>query len=143
MTLHLQKLSVGSTGIDSLADWQTRLAARRGREGRAALPDHVTRMFPKRAEELLDGGSIYWVIKGLILCRSQIVGLEETTKNGHKACRIVMRPGLIPVLPTPRRAFQGWRYLAAADAPKDMTMGSELDDLPPALLRKLVEIGVR
>jgi hypothetical protein len=142
MALHLQKLSVGTTSIDGLADWQRRLAAHRGEQGRAALPDHVTRMFPKRAEELLDGGSVYWVIKGLMLCRSEIVGLEETVKHGNKACRIVLRPGLIPVMPTPRRAFQGWRYLTDEDAPKDISVAAEPDDLPPALRRKLVEIGL-
>ena len=142
MALHLQKLSVGSTGIDSLAKWQRTLMARRAGEGREALPDHVTRMRPKRADELLDGGSVYWVIKGLILCRSEIVGLEETTKKGNKACRIVLRPGLIPVMPTPRRAFQGWRYLEGADAPEDIGGEAEADGLPPALRRKLVELGL-
>jgi len=142
VTLHLQKLSVGSTGIDSLADWQARLMVRRKKEGRPALPDHVTRMTPKRADEIATGGSIYWVIKGLMLCRSEIAGFEPTTKAGKPACRIVMKPGLIPVLPTPRRAFQGWRYLTAEDAPEDISEGAGPDNLPPALRRKLVELGL-
>lgn len=136
MALHLQKLSVGSTGIDSLARWQDKLIARQG------FPDHVTRMRPKRAQEILDGGSIYWVIKGLMLCRSEIVGLEKTTKHGKPACQIVLKPGLIPVVPTPRRAFQGWRYLEGTDAPPDVAAGAEPDDLPPSLRRKLVELGL-
>ena len=136
MPLHLQKLSVGSTGIDSLSTWQAKQLARDGQ------PSHTTRMRPKRADELLAGGSVYWVIKGLILCRSEIVGLDATTKGGKPACRIVMKPGLIPVLPTPRRAFQGWRYLNAEDAPEDIAEGAEPDNLPPALRRKLVELGL-
>ena len=143
MALHLQKLSVGSTGIDSLAAWQSKLAKRREGEGRPALPDHITRMRPKRAEEILsDGGSVYWVIKGLILCRSEILRFEETVKGGKPACRIVLKPGLIPVMPTPRRAFQGWRYLEADDAPEDVATGMADDGLPPALRRKLVDMGV-
>ena len=143
MALHLQKLSVGSTGIDSLASWQDKLAKRREGEGRPALPDHVTRMRPKRAEEILGSqGSIYWVIKGLILCRSEILGFEDAKKAGKPACRIVLRPGLIPVMPTPRRAFQGWRYLEGEDAPEDIATGMADDGLPPALRRKLVEMGV-
>ena len=142
MPLHLQKLSVGSTGIDSLARWQDTLVARRLKEGRPGLPDHVTRMTPKRAAEVADGGSIYWVIKGLMLCRSEIAGFEATTKAGKPACRIVLKPGLVPVLPTPRRAFQGWRYLNAEDAPEDIAAGAEPDNLPPGLRRKLVELGL-
>ena len=128
--------------MDSLERWQGKLAQRRAGEGRAALPDHITRMTPKRAPELLDGGSVYWVIKGLMLCRSEIVGLEPCTKAGKPACRIVLRPGLVPVRPTPRRAFQGWRYLEGADAPPDIDAVPEPDGLPPALRRKLVELGL-
>jgi hypothetical protein len=98
-------------------------------------------MFPKRGEALLDGGSIYWVIKGLIQCRNPIVGLEETTKNGHRACAIMMDPKIIPVIPTPRRAFQGWRYLQKEDAPKDLEGPGSGGELPAALRTKLVNLG--
>ena len=100
-------------------------------------------MFPKRREEILDGGSIYWVIKGNILCRNRIIGLEETTKNGNRACGILMDPELIPVLPQPRRAFQGWRYLQDGDQPADMTAveGGEDLDLPAAFQAKLLDLG--
>jgi len=90
MTVHLQKLSVGSESIQTLADWQGHVVSRREQQGLSAHHIHVTRMFPKRREEILDGGSIYWVIKGNIICRNRIVGLEETTKNGHRACAIMM-----------------------------------------------------
>jgi hypothetical protein len=141
MTVHLQKLSVGSESIQTLADWQAHVVGQRRRKGLSAHHVHVTRMFPKRREEILDGGSIYWVIKGNILCRNAIVGLEETTKNGHRACAILMDPELIPVLPKPRRAFQGWRYLQVSDAPQDMTAVEAGVDLPEALRIKLLELG--
>ena len=141
MTVHLQKLSVGSESIQTLADWQDHVVGQRRRKGLSAHHVHVTRMFPKRREEILDGGSIYWVIKGNILCRNRIAGLEETTKNGHRACAILMDPELIPVLPKPRRAFQGWRYLQVSVAPQDLTALEAAADLPEALRTKLLELG--
>lgn len=141
MTLHLQKLSVGSESIDTLADWQKIVVARRRAAGQSAHHVHVTRMFPKQAAALLDGGSVYWVIKGSIQCRNKIVALEETVKNGHRACAILMDPDIIPVRPIPRRAFQGWRYLQADDAPNDMTGPGAGLDLPAALRAKLLDIG--
>jgi len=141
MTVHLQKLSVGSESIQTLADWQTHVVRRRQQQGLSAHHIHFTRMFPKRGAEILDGGSIYWVIKGNILCRNRIVGLEETTKNGHRACGILMDPELIPVLPKPRRAFQGWRYLQDGDQPADLTDLEADGDLPAAFRAKLIELG--
>lgn len=142
MTVHLQKLSVGSESIQTLADWQDHVVSRRAQQGLSAHHVHVTRMFPKRRKEILDGGSIYWVIKGNILCRNRIVGLEETTKNGHRACAIMMDPELIPVFPTPRRAFQGWRYLQAGDQPADLAGVESGMDLPAAFRAKLIDLGV-
>ena len=141
MTVHLQKLSVGSESIHTLADWQADVVARRQQQGLSAHHVHVTRMFPKRREEILDGGSIYWVIKGNILCRNKIAALEETTKNGHRACAILMEPELIPVLPKPRRAFQGWRYLQNGDQPADLSAADGGTDLPPAFQAKLLDLG--
>ncbi len=140
--LHLQKLSVGSQSIETLAAWQQSLALRRGNEGLPAFADHITRMMPKRKQELLAGGSIYWVIKGVIQCRNSIVDLAEMrTEDGRKACRIVLAPKLVPVVPTPKRAFQGWRYLAGQDAPIDLGDLGDSADLPPDLRTKLVNIG--
>lgn len=141
MTVHLQKLSVGSESIQTLSDWQAHVVARRVEKGLSAHHVHVTRMFPKRKEALLDGGSIYWVIKGNIICRNKIAALEETTKQGHRACAILMDPELIPVMPVPRRAFQGWRYLQAGDEPADLTGVEQGADLPAAFRAKLIEIG--
>ena len=140
--IHLQKLSVGTESIDTLADWQKRLKIRRGQEGLSAYPDHITRMMPKRRELLLNGGSIYWVIKGIIQCRNRVVDLQEMlTNDGRKACRIVLDPDLVPVVPMPRRAFQGWRYLKIEDAPKDLAAMGDAADLPATLRTKLVDLG--
>ena len=139
---HLQKLSVGTESIETLADWQKRLKKRRGQEGLAAFPDHITRMTPKRSDLLLNGGSIYWVIKGIIQCRNRVIDLQEThTMDGRKACRIVLDPELVPVVPMPRRAFQGWRYLNAEDAPMDLAGLGDAADLPAELRTKLVDLG--
>lgn len=141
VTVHLQKLSVGSESIQTLADWQAHVVEQRQQRGLSAHHIHVTRMFPKRRDEILDGGSIYWVIKGNIICRNKIVALEETTKNGHRACAILMDPTLIPVLPKPRRAFQGWRYLQDGDQPQDLTGMEAGADLPAAFRAKLIDLG--
>jgi hypothetical protein len=140
--IHLQKLSVGSESIESLADWQRRLKVRREQEGLAAYPDHITRMTPKRRDLLLNSGSIYWVIKGIIQCRNRVIDLQTTlTHDGRKACRIVLDPELVPVVPMPRRAFQGWRYLSAEDAPQDLAGLGDAADLPANLRAKLVDLG--
>jgi len=142
MTIHLQKLSVGSESIETLAAWQAMVVERRLKRGQSGVHEHVTRMFPKQKQALLDGGSIYWVIKGMIQCRNNIVALEEVRrKDGVKACSIQMDPELIPVVPTPKRPFQGWRYLQIDAAPADLTDVSGGADLPPELRTKLVDIG--
>lgn len=141
--IHLQKLSVGSKSIETLADWQETVVMRRKAQGLSAHHEHVTRMFPKQKDALEAGGSLYWVIKGMILCRNPIVRLDEVVRrDGVKACSILMEPTLIPVRPTPRRAFQGWRYLKPEDVPPDLGDSLEADDeLPSTLMRKLVELG--
>ena len=140
--IHLQKLSVGTLSIETLAEWQKNLRVRRGQEGLPAFPDHITRMMPKRRELLLNGGSIYWVIKGVIQCRNKVLDLQEMhTNDGRKACRIVLDPELVAVVPTPKRAFQGWRYLAPGDAPGDLSKLGDVADLPANLRTKLVDLG--
>jgi len=138
---HLIKLSVGSESVESLAEWQE--------TARLKWPDqhprHVTRMWPKRADEVLAGGSIYWVIKGVILCRQRILDLDEVIgEDGIRRCGIVLDKPLIRVEATPKRAFQGWRYLPPSDAPSDLGAARAQEDaLPPDLQSALAEIGVR
>lgn len=136
--LHLQKLCVGADGPEDLKAWQDT------RPDRFGGIVHVTRMQPKRGAELLAGGSLYWVMKGAIACRQRIIGLEEVRgEDGIRRCAIVMDRELMRTAPSPRRAFQGWRYLPAADAPPDRGVYDGLEeDLPEDLRRALAEIGV-
>lgn len=142
MTIHLQKLSVGTESLDTLRIWQDKVVAHRVKAGKSAVHEHVTRMTPKQRDAILDGGSIYWVIKGLIQCRNRIIDLEEVrTSDGRKACAILMEPNLVPVVPAPRRAFQGWRYLKAEDVPADIDLASGGAELPEQLRTRLVNLG--
>ena len=138
--IHLVKLSVGTQTIEDLENWQKNPMS----QGPDGLPRHVTRMWPKRESEALNGGSIFWVIKGIILCRQPILRLDEVIgTDGIRRCAIVVKPGLIRTTPAPKRAFQGWRYLNPLDAPADMKEGRENDDvLPPSLAGALADIGV-
>ncbi len=139
--LNLIKLCVGTETVEDLALWQ----ARRQLERASATALHVTRMWPKRTDELLDGGSLYWVIKGLVLARQRIVGFEPREgDDGVRRCAILLDPEIIRTAPQPRRPFQGWRYLRAADAPRDLGTGGAADraPLPPALMAGLDALGV-
>ena len=110
-------------------------------------PRHVTRMWPKRKEMLLAGGSLYWVFKGLVLARQRIVRLEEVIgDDGIRRCGIVLDPKIVRTESQPRRAFQGWRYLPPADAPRDLSTESTHSDdtpLPNELAAALADIGIR
>ena len=140
--IHLVKLCVGAESVDDLTNWQQRQMAHRAALGLVPNPVHETRQSPKRADELLDGGSIYWVIKGVILARQEIVdinGLEDI--NGRNYCELVFNPEIHLTEPQGRRAFQGWRYLKPEDAPKDAS-GSHAADVPAELSRALRDAGV-
>lgn len=138
--INLIKLCVGTETPDDLAAWQA--------QKRASLPDtlprHVTRMWPRRAEELLDGGSLYWVFKGVTLARQRVIRLDEVTgPDGIPRCGIVLDPQIIRTAPAPRRPFQGWRYLKPEDAPADLTRRARHEaPLPAGLNAALAEIGV-
>lgn len=134
MALNLIKLCVGVNDISDLA---------REHAGRD-IDDHVTRMFPKRRDEILKGGSLFWVIRGLIQCRQPILDLEAVRgDDGIDRCRIVYDTKSILVHPTPRRAFQGWRYLEAADAPPDLSKAAaESSGMSPKMRRELAELGL-
>ncbi|MCA0871539.1 DUF1489 domain-containing protein [Seohaeicola saemankumensis] len=137
---NLVKLSVGTESVDDLAAWHRTKRAQTG----DGLPRHVTRMWPKREADILNGGSIYWVIKGLIQCRQRILRLDEVTgSDGIRRCAIVLDPELHRTQTAPKRPFQGWRYLSPADSPPDLpqTRANE-DPLPEELNRALAEIGV-
>ncbi len=135
--LHMMKLCVGADRPEDLEEWQ--------QERFGAGPAfHVTRMRPKRAEELLAGGSIYWVFRGVMLARQQLMGFEDRVgADGITRCALVLDPQLVRVAAVPRRPFQGWRYLPGADAPPDLPPGRASEDpQPPELVRELAEMGL-
>lgn len=138
MTLHLIKLAARATGVDDLVNWQSYV-----RETHGEL-FHTTRMMPKRVNELLDDGSIYWVIKRKIRVRQNILDIQPfTDEAGIKRCHIFLDPELIATRQQARRPFQGWRYLPSTDAPEDMPSAAEGDDeLPEHLKAELMALGL-
>ncbi|MGB0497323.1 MAG: DUF1489 family protein [Rubricella sp.] len=144
--LHLLKLCVGAEAVADLKAWQARLGRMQKARGEPVRHVHVTRMWPRREAELLDGGSLYWVFKGYILARQRIEALERVTgADGTQRCAIVLSYDVVEVEPSPRRPFQGWRYLAAKDAPADLDTGRSdgLSDMPAGLRSALSDLGVR
>lgn len=137
---NLIKLSVGTESVESLQAWQDSPRPK----GPDGLPRHVTRMWPKREAELLNGGSIYWVIKGVVQARQKILRLDEYDRgDGIRRCALVFDPELIRVAPVLKKPFQGWRYLSAADAPPDLSKRRAKEDaLPPELSAALADIGI-
>jgi hypothetical protein len=137
MPLHLLKLCVGVSEVSEMRQW-----VKNARNDLDTL-DHTTRMFPKRRDEILDGGSLYWVIRGMILCRQPIADLVPVTgADGIARCRIEFKPKIILVRPSPRRAFQGWRYLSAEDAPPDLKSGTGAEDMSETMRRELAALGL-
>ena len=145
MTLHLIKLCVGCDSIEDLASWQAERLKQMKANG--IKPEHFHRTFqmPKRKDELLDGGSLYWVIKGIVTVRQRLTGLREGIKpDGTPCCLLILDRKLVPVRPVPRRPFQGWRYLAPDEAPDDLSGGKAngLALMPPRLRKELAELGL-
>ncbi len=139
--INILKLCVGADSVEDLLDWQRSQRAH-WPQGRAV---HVTRMWPKREAEVLEGGSLYWVIKGAILARQRITDLQQVDLgDGISRCALVLDAEVIRTEAAPRRPFQGWRYLDPADSPRDLPKGRAKDDpLPAALAQALAEIGLR
>ncbi len=142
MTLHLIKLCAGAESVDDLADRIAHRAAVNEKAGAGRIHDHMTRMHPRRETELLGGGSLYWVIKGVILARQKILGFERRTgKDGIERTAVLLDPAYVLTEARPRRAFQGWRYLEGEDAPRDLKKGAQKGP-PPELGRELAELGL-
>lgn len=139
--INILKLCVGADSVEDLLDWQQ--SQRRNWPPGQAI--HVTRMWPKREAEVLEGGSLYWVIKGVILARQRIDDLQQVDLgDGISRCALVLDAEVIRTEAAPRRPFQGWRYLDPADSPRDLPKGRAKDDpLPAALAQALAEIGLR
>ena len=143
MTLHILKLCVGADSVEDLAQWQAgRIRDQKKRGVKTPELIHVTRMMPKRKDEILDGGSLYWVIKGQIAVRQKLLDMRRVTKNGTPHCGLVYEPKLVPVQRRAHRAFQGWRYFDPKDAPPDARGTKGLEKLPERLQAELVELGL-
>lgn len=145
MPLHLLKLCVGPATIDELEARIAHNQAEARRIGESPITFHTTRMVPKRLSEIAGQGSIYWVMKGSIICRQAISAIEPVTgADGIGRCRLVLSPEVMPVIPRPCRPFQGWRYLEQRDAPIDLdklSMG-DLTSMPESLRRELAALGL-
>lgn len=144
MTVNLVKLCVGAESVEDLTGWiEQRLAAKR-HAGASVELIHVTRMTPKRQADLLDGGSLYWVIKGIIQCRQRLLELRPVTgEDGISRCGIVLDPEVVLVEPRQRGPFQGWRYFETRDAPPDLEAGATgVAEMPADMRRELAEMGL-
>ncbi len=135
MTLHIVKLCVGAESVEDVAAWQQSQIKARGE------PVCGTRMWPKNAKDVLAGGSLYWVIKGLILVRQAITRIDDVVDEHGARCGLYLDARLVRTAVQPRRAFQGWRYLSPKDAPADLNEREGVAGLPEHLRRQLVELG--
>ncbi len=143
MALNLLKLCVGCDSVEDLMSSVERTRKRQKKAGQAEEYIHTTRMVPKRAAELEQGGSLYWVIKGNIQCRQRLLAIRPfTDANGIGRCDLVMEPKVIRTFWQPKRAFQGWRYLKGSEAPADLGGKAGLASVPPELRLELAELGL-
>lgn len=144
MALHLIKLCVGCDSITDLEEWIEENRALHRRVGRDYEQTHTTRMVPKRIDELLDGGSLFWVIKGQVAARQKLLAVRPfTDADGIGRCHLVLEPTLFAVEPRPYRPFQGWRYLAVKDAPRDIDRtAGDLAVMPEEMRRELADLGL-
>lgn len=144
MALHLVKLCVGCESIGDLRAWIRERMEENKRRRKAPEHVHTTRMTPKRVDELLAGGSLYWVIRGEIACRQKLLAVRPfIDKEGVNRCQLVLSPKVVATEPQPRRAFQGWRYLTGADAPADLRRSAPgAVALPEAMRRELRDLGL-
>lgn len=144
MALHLIKLCVGCDSVKDHEDWVRQKLKDRKKRKLALEYIHTTRMVPKRADELIDGGSLFWVIRGQISCRHRLIAVRPfVDREGVGRCRLALDPALVLVEPRPFRAFQGWRYLDAKDAPRDLDSAAPgAATMPEELRRELRELGL-
>ena len=143
MALNLIKLCVGCESVEDLEGWISLKLDEKRRAGQAVESFHTTRMAPKRVDELLDGGSLYWIIKGGVQCRQRLLEVRPfVDAEGIGRCRLILDPNVTRTEWQPRRPFQGWRYLSSADAPADLGGGGAEQELPLSLRKELTELGL-
>jgi len=141
MALNLIKLCVGAESLDDLMSWGERRLAEMAAAGKEEQLFHTTRMMPRRADQLLDGGSLYWVIKGQVQARQRLVDIRPFTDDaGIGRCHLMLDNEIVATQWQPRRAFQGWRYLQDESIPADLSAAN--GELPQLLRAKLAELGL-
>jgi len=145
MTLNLIKLCVGVEKVEELVDWQSGWRKKGGMDGKGRVW-HTTRMVPKRRDELVQGGSLYWVVKGHVLVRQLITEVDPFVDDGGiRRCHLVLHKDLYLTVPRKRRPFQGWRYLKGEEAPQDIGLvgkATKKGQMPPQLRAELAELGL-
>jgi hypothetical protein len=144
MSLNILKLCVGCESVEDLEEWIAEKLEQRRRAGEPVEHWHTTRMVPTRAAELVDGGSLYWVIKGSVQCRQRLLEVRPFVDDeGISRCRLMLDPAVVRTEWQPRRAFQGWRYLKQNEAPADLGKGRKgIAEMPPKLRQELAELGL-
>lgn len=144
MAVHLLKLCVGASSVDDLRAWIDFRRAQARSRGLAHEQFHTTRMYPKRAEDIIGKGSLYWVIKGSIQCRQPVLDIRRFTDDeGIGRCDIILQPEITLTRPVPKRPFQGWRYLSASDAPPDLgSADGDLGEMPEDMRAELSGLGL-
>lgn len=144
MTINLIKLCVGADSIDDLKEWVSERCLLAIAAGQEPYSSHVTRMMPRRMADLMEGGSLYWVIKGQVAARQKLLDIVEfVDADGISRCRLMLGPEVIETMPQPKRPFQGWRYYETKDAPRDLyAAGEDENDMPADLKRELAELGL-
>jgi hypothetical protein len=143
MALHLIKLCVGADSLEDLREWVAERSLQAIANGQEPHSFHTTRMVPKRMADLLEGGSLYWVIKGQVSARQKLLDIVEfIDADGIGRCRLILGPEVIETMPQPKRPFQGWRYLETKDAPADLFGEGQKADMPAELKRELAELGL-
>lgn len=139
MALHLLKLAVGIENIGHLRAVQERRLADSG------SLCHITRFMPRRAEKVLDGGSLYWVVRNFIRVRQRLLDLQvvKNDEGGGSKCAFVLDPELVLTVPVRRRPHQGWRYFEADSAPPDLGASiEEFGDMPAEMAAELRTLGL-
>ncbi|HRP78686.1 MAG TPA: DUF1489 family protein [Aquamicrobium sp.] len=143
MPLHLIKLCVGCDSVEDLEEWIAEKLEEKRRGGLPVEHFHTTRMVPKRVDGLLDGGSLYWIVKGGVQCRQRLVDVRPfTDAEGVGRCRLILDPVVTRTEWQPRRPFQGWRYLDPKDAPGDLAGAGTAEEMPLHLRRELAALGL-
>lgn len=144
MALNLIKLCVGVETVEQLSESIERRSMMMIAASQPVEIVHTTRMTPKRADEIIGKGSLYWVIKSRVQCRQEIIDLHVWKDGeGISRCDIVMKPELILTAHQPKRPFQGWRYFKGEDVPRDLTKGeSAISDMPEEMRAQLAGLGL-